>query len=371
LLPTLFRGRLQRPSNGLLDDSGRRPSKKPDFRIHQFTASAESLLLTFLPYHSEPLYTRILQIVSLPSNFSFLSQYTNIRISSTLPPVSRQLFVRALSRDPVFLESYFTFVINRATSGHSYSGMIVKWSTITIETILQMRQARTAEEIIVSRIMPFLAKGLQMKHNSEFQIATYTVLTILASNHSLTDEVVRATTDSICRGWTEKSRRCGILCLVTLAQNRADAIPDSVVKSVVSIDDLMTLIDSLPAKVSSGQFLVGLAKKVLGSSQILHSQPILSDITFSDKLTASDRQSIIQAAINRYSVASKKIQPELSKWISSISKDHPQEFKDSIAILIDTLPSDQIKEFEAITNLSLKVTNTLHTLINRTRSMKT
>ena len=49
--------------------------------------------------------------------------------------------------------------------------------------------ARNKEETIVSRIMPFIAQGLQMK-STDFQISNYTLLTLLASNRSLTDEVV-------------------------------------------------------------------------------------------------------------------------------------------------------------------------------------
>ena len=121
-------------------------SFRVNFRIHQFPTTAETLLLAFLPHHSDPLYIRLLQIVSLPSNFAFLGQYTDVRASASLPPVPRQLIVRALSRDPGFVETYFSFVVARIKRGHGYSSMIVKWSTLTIETILQMRQARVKDE---------------------------------------------------------------------------------------------------------------------------------------------------------------------------------------------------------------------------------
>jgi U3 small nucleolar RNA-associated protein 10 len=208
------------------------------FKIHQFPVSAEALLCTFLPYHTEPVYTRLLTIISLPPAFAFLSQYNDIRTAATLPPVPRQLFIRALSRNPVFLETYFTYVIARIKNGHGYTAMTVLWSTMTIEAILQMRQARVNEETIVSRIMPFVAQGLQLKKSAEFQVATYMVLTILASNQTLTDKVMDAAMDAVCQGWTDESRRCGIMCLVTLAQVREgdNILPDSVVKSLLSTE---------------------------------------------------------------------------------------------------------------------------------------
>jgi hypothetical protein len=176
--------------------------------------------------------------VSLPSNFSFLSQYTDLRKAASLPPVPRQLFIRALSRNPVFLEAYFTFVTTRVKNGHGYSAMTLMWSAMTIEAVLQMRQGRVNEETIVARIMPFVAQGLQMKQDSEFQIATHMVLTILASNRTLTDKVMDAAMDAICQGWTDESKRCGIMCLVTLAQVREGdkVLPESVVKALLSTE---------------------------------------------------------------------------------------------------------------------------------------
>jgi U3 small nucleolar RNA-associated protein 10 len=244
--------------------------------------------------------------------------------------------------------------------------MIVKWSTLAIETILQMRQLRTGEEIIVSRIMPFIAKGLQMKDTPEFQISTYTALSVLASNHSLTDQVVHASMDSICRGWTEKSRRCGILCLVTLAQKREDDVfPESVLKSLLSIDDLLPLIESLPAKIPSGQFVLVLAKNLLGSSQLAKHRSILTEIAFSENISNSERQNVVQTAINQYYKAGKKHQTEVGRWISSVSQEYKQEFKDSVMPLINTLPTEQLSEIETLTKLSLKVSLFLVSIDNQ------
>ena len=105
-----------------------------------------------------------------------------------------------------------------------------------MESINQMRQSRLGEEVIVSRIMPFIAQGLQMKQNSDFQIASYMVLTLLASKGTLTETVLNAAMDAIVQGWTDQSRRMAILCLVTLVQGRQgdNALPDTVAKSLLS-----------------------------------------------------------------------------------------------------------------------------------------
>ena len=189
-------------------------------RIHQFPATAETVLLTLLPHHTENLFIRFIQIVSLSDKFSFLSQYTDLRAASTLPPPPRQLFIRALSKDPAFLETYFEFVVTRVKRGNGYTAMIKTWSGLTVEAILQMRQSRIPDETIVSRIMPFIAQGLQLKGNTEFQVACYMVLIILASKRTLADNVIDAAMDAICQGWTEESRRAALMCLFTLARCR-------------------------------------------------------------------------------------------------------------------------------------------------------
>ena len=115
--------------------------------------------------------------------------------------------------------------------------MTKTWSSFTVEAILQMRQARIPDETIVSRIMPFIAQGLQLKESAEFQIASYLVLTILASKRTLADNVIDAAMDAICQGWTDESRRGALMCLTTLAKSRqgTSAFTDLSIKSLFSL----------------------------------------------------------------------------------------------------------------------------------------
>ena len=324
-------------------------------------------MFTFLPYHADELYRRFLQIVSLPSHFAFLSNYHDIRVASTLPPVPRQLFIRALSKNSVFLEAYFASIVSRVKSGHGYPAMIVKWTSLAVEAILQMRQARVNEETIVSRVMPFIAEGLQIKQSSDFQIANYTVLTVLASNRTLTDTVIDAAMEAICQGWTDQSRRLGILCLVTLAQNReSQELSDTVVQSLLLIKyylccsfanlrDFVAVVESFPPKVAVSQLLVPIANRLLVSPKMPEVDHVfLTRITFSKRLSSHDRHVIIQSAISCL-FNSKKLKPIIGKWLASCAEEHAEDFKVSIAPLISTLDTGKIEELENYTQLSLKV----------------
>lgn len=121
--------------------------------------------------------------------------------------------------------------------------MVKKWIGLTADAVLQMRQSRVSEETIVSRVMPFIAQGLKLKQDTKFQIANYTILTLLASNQMLTEKVVNAAMEAICHGWTPETRRWGILCLVTLIQHRegVEGLPESVVQSLLSIKYVLLL----------------------------------------------------------------------------------------------------------------------------------
>lgn len=346
------------------------PALCSDIRIHKFPVTAESLLFTFQPYHAEPVYTRLVQIVARPSIFSFLSQYADVRTAATLPPVPRQLFTRAISRNSVFLETYFNFVIARVKTGHGYTAMTVMWSTMTIEAILQMRQARVGEETIVSRIMPFIAQGLQMKRDTEFQVATYMVLTILASNRTLTDKVMNAAMDSICQGWTDESRRCGIMCLATLAEVREghDVLADSVVKALLSTEyapvlnvlivrDLAGVLESLPEKTPCDKFLAQLAQKLLKSSQLDSHSALLTDIVFSARLSIANRHAVIQSATiecSKFGLTSPS-ETAVGNWLAYCATEHNDDFKDAITPILNTFGDKQIHNLQSVTRMNLKV----------------
>jgi U3 small nucleolar RNA-associated protein 10 len=197
--------------------------------------TADTLLFTFLPYHMEPLYTRLVQIIALPPHFSFLSQYKDLK--STLPPVSAHLLTRNLARDPVLLEAYHTYIQTRAKKHCLPTAATHKWLVLTGGTILAMRTSRVAEETVVSRIMPYVAAGLRMRRSPEFQIACYSVLAILAAKGELEGHVLDVAMEAIVLGWGSESLRSGILCVSTLASiNVERGLPEPVAKAMLGVE---------------------------------------------------------------------------------------------------------------------------------------
>jgi hypothetical protein len=319
------------------------------FRIHQFPVTAETLLFTFLPHHKEPLYSRLLQIVSLPPHFSFLSQYTNLKISSTLPPVPAQLLVRNLARDTVLLEAYQTYIQTRAKSKALPTQATHKCLVLVGETILAMRQARVAEETVVSRILPFIAAGLKMRQSPEFQIAGYSLLAILASKRTLEGRVVDAAMEAICLGWSEGSLKSGILCVSALAYVKEDGqIPLAVKKAVWGVEDLSAVIEGMPSKSSTSKFIASLVEYGISLPDEGNKEAITALVT-SEKLDVGDRRWLVQNAVEKALGGNKSV----GKWITAFSGSHTEQFRNLFEML--NLEDDKVSKLEKLTNLELKV----------------
>jgi U3 small nucleolar RNA-associated protein 10 len=295
------------------------------------------------------MYTRLLQIISLPPHFTFLSQYTDLKISSTLPPVPAQLLVRNLSRDAVFLEAYQTYIQVRAKKGILPTQSTHKYLVLVGETILAMRQARVAEETVVSRILPFIAAGLKMRGSPEFQIACYSLLAILASKRTLEARVLDAAMEAICLGWSEESLKSGILCVSALAYVKEDGqVPGAVKKAVWGVEDLSAVIEGMPSKSSTSKFVVSLVEYGI-SLPDERNKDVITALVTSEKLEAGDRRVLVQNAVDKAVGGNKSV----GKWITAFSGSHTDEFRNLFEML--NLEGDKVSKLEKLTNLELKV----------------
>ena len=117
----------------------------------------------------------------------------------------------------------------------------------------------------------------------------------------------------------------------------------------------MPQIETLPSKLATGALLVPLAKKLLLSPKMSDSHDLLTQITFSGKLSSSDRRVIIQTAVHRFAQIGNVEQLAVGKWLTLCSSDHAEEFKESVAPLVDILEAEKMKELESLTNLTLNV----------------
>jgi hypothetical protein len=118
-------------------------------------------------------------------------------------------------------------------------------------------------------------------------------------------------------------------------------------------------VETLPSKAAFGILLVPVAKRILTLAKFGDHQDLLSKITFSEKITLSDRHAIIQAAVTQAPEATRHSQFALGKWIVSCAKEHPEDLKNAVLPVLDTLDPKQIHGLESVAGFTLKVPSLL------------
>lgn len=112
----------------------------------------------------------------------------------------------------------------------------------------------------------------------------------------------------------------------------------------------------LPANIKSEGLLVPMTKKLLAASTVSEEQlALLTAILYSEEVSVSERHAVIQFTGTQYSKATQSIKPQIGQWFTTLSKEHPDDFKSALQPLSDTLEPAAITELESVTHLTIKV----------------
>jgi len=117
---------------------------------------------------------------------------------------------------------------------------------------------------------------------------------------------------------------------------------------------VVSQVEALPLK-AFGILLVPVAKQIISSVKFGELEALLSGIAFSEKISVSNRHAIIQAAVSQAPKATRQSQSALGKWIVSYAKEHPEDLKNSVLPILDTLDPKQIHGLESVVGITLKV----------------
>jgi len=112
----------------------------------------------------------------------------------------------------------------------------------------------------------------------------------------------------------------------------------------------------LPANIKSEGLLLPMTKKLLAMSTVSEEQlALLTAILYSEGVSLSERHAVIQFTATQYSKATQTIKPQIGHWFTSLSKEHPEDFRSALKPLSDTLEPAAIAELESMTQLTIKV----------------
>ncbi|ROW12766.1 hypothetical protein VMCG_00274 [Cytospora schulzeri] len=234
------------------------------FRIHEY--STASLITTFLPYHSAPVFVTLMSILpkKLPNQYRFLDPYVR---SLTAPP--RAAIVQQATHHFEILSAISAWTLESGRALQHYPGLISFWGGVMTEAVNgmldQMKSGRRAiqrdnDQALLQRIVPILSEALMMKKVPGIQVASYMVIAVYASKGDLEDAVLLEFMHQLVLGWSSETVRPGLVCLSILAQYRsAKQLSWRVAKSLIKVQGLDQLLQGLQEEHRIDKLASGLA----------------------------------------------------------------------------------------------------------------
>lgn len=197
--------------------------KAVEWLVRRFNAhilNAESLLLAALPYYSQPVFVRFLDVVTLPPRLAFLA---NAKKAFSNPP--RNLMIRALASEPASRELICEYSTRVIFQGRGFHELLAFWSSMVIWTMVSMRDFGATDEQVADAFLAYISKLIVLRPDGDAQIASYMVLAVLASQFNLDIDVRRAAIQSILLNWTTKGVSSGLACISQLIRAEDPIVP--------------------------------------------------------------------------------------------------------------------------------------------------
>ncbi|KAI6709306.1 hypothetical protein JHW43_008174 [Diplocarpon mali] len=303
------------------------------FKIHEKNSSF--LLLTFLPYHTLPVFTTLLSILPerIAPNYSFLQPYVR---SLTAPP--RHTIVQVATKNIPFASALNAYVLRICQARQNYQALIAFWAGIMTEAVAGMldksRSGRRGvqlqnEQAVILRLLPTLNEGLSMKKVPDLRVGCYMILSIMASKGGLEDKILTAMMEAVVLGWTEETTVPGLVCLSILAQHRsAKAVSRKLTKELLRVPDLPALLLELSEQRRVDRLAYGLCialveklRKTQEASSLPLVQQLIETQLLSDAQIAVNVKALILIAheLNLSSRAHQDMRSHLASVLVSLS----------------------------------------------------
>ncbi|KAL8852392.1 MAG: hypothetical protein Q9221_002776 [Calogaya cf. arnoldii] len=272
------------------------------FSVHQYNTTC--FVLTFLPYHTSPLFLSALAILpeQRPPAFKFLQPYIQ---SSTNPP--RHTIVHTVAHNLDLFAAFNFYTLNVCRRGQQCPALLSFWSSVTSEAVAAMLDRsrlgrselqRQNQEDVVMRVMPILAEGLSMEHVPDLRVGCFMILTVLSSKTNLSEDVLTTAMDLVVTAWDDIVH-AGLICLVVLSQQRdAVTLPKKTFKALVATKQLSDDLILLKQHYRVEKLVLGL---VLGSLESLGKRGDAERLRFVRELLEANimQSSFVAAAVTQ------------------------------------------------------------------------
>lgn len=202
------------------------------------------LAMTFLPYHSTPIFRTMLSILpeTLLSELRFLHPYIQ---SLENPP--RHAIVYTAATNKAFFARFNAHFLEVCKLGYSYPALILFWATTVTEAVAaildQSRSGRPEaqrqnQEFMVFRVLPVLNVGLSLQDNPDLHVGCYMILTVIVKKCALEDKVLTALLDATASGLAQ-TKSAGLIYLAVTAEQQVEVrLPKRVINALLKLETL-------------------------------------------------------------------------------------------------------------------------------------
>ncbi|RMY71405.1 hypothetical protein D0864_10650, partial [Hortaea werneckii] len=230
------------------------------FQAHEY--STETMLLTFLPYHTAHIFPTLLSILpeQLPASFRWLHPY----VASLQSPPRHAILAAAISNQG-FFSGFSQYVLQVARARHQSAILLGFWASITAQAVSGMidttRSGRDAirrqrEEDLLLRVLPILQSALGIRGAPELFLGTCMIMTILATKASLEDHVLDAMMQAIISAWTKETAEDGLICVAVMAEEKQQiGLPKPVCQALLKQDGIYETLHSLSQRHRIGKLV--------------------------------------------------------------------------------------------------------------------
>ena len=209
------------------------------FSIHKF--NAEDFFLAVLPYHESPLFPRIYRILDMNSHlFDFLNE-----VKKKETPIVRATLSMQCLKDFGFL----TFVLESYRRLNEHHAIPVQHLTLLCAMVVDMARNGTFKEDYVRALVSFASMGLSST-NPELQATGLLILSQIAINVSLSDEVITACLNNSLRVENINMTQLVECILILLRNNPNYQLPLDTAQMFLQNETLQLSLQNLAKKTS-------------------------------------------------------------------------------------------------------------------------
>jgi len=281
------------------------------FRVHEH--NIETLVLTFLPYHSKDIFPTLLSILptQLSPTLKFLHTYIN---TGAKPP--RSVLVYAATHNTAFFAALNRYVLSCGKARTTYPILLAFWASIMAQAVNDMfdtsasgrRAIQTQrEEDTLIRILPVLNEGLALKHTPDLLLGCYMIIAILVSKANLDDHALDEMLAAVLQGSTVDTIEAALSCAAVIVDRReAPTLPRGILKRLLKIESIGDHLQAIGDKQPMQRFLIVLFQSItarIGKEDLPQSLTLLQAVLSSEGLTHPQKDVLKKQLSNAISKA--------------------------------------------------------------------